>query len=1154
MQLLADRFVTLSSGQTVDLATGGEVCMRVWPDGGSAEGVRWAERCETLHRLHHVSIARLVDYGAVGPAGRFEAWGCGPTWRGSPSAAEAVVAAASRFLAAEGLTRGVLGRGNVRTFLHVPVVWLDDDAGYPEDVPSKNAAGLSIAECGIEIQARGATAALIEMIELLADPTPRVVAVWGPSGSGLSTMVADVARSARLSGFVPVSVVCFGRRGGAIEPDHADALEKALRGRSLVLLDDEPSSGRTSGGRCGWNVLLEATLRSPRAHVLILTSRGEAQGVDGFPIDCVLPAALVAAVRPRALDAGLERRVVRAAAHADGWPGRFARLLWSGRERTAETAEGAGRPCVAAESQAVYGIRSVEEANAESRRRLLWPATGETAPLRRRLDQAERLLAEARRAEGERTLRRAIGSLARRDDWIYAGRGALQLSAFLRNRGRAQDALAALEQARAYWARAGDTAALIDVATLSGAALTDLVSLDEADSVLGAALAAARAHGDERRAGAAGLALARVRFWRGQYAQGGALLASVEPDRPASEESIRWQIEASRAAVGLRDASRAVSGAAAALDRAKVLGHPALVSDAACGLAFAHLAVGDLNAVNLDIALGVAAARAARDPLRGARCRLLLAERWRRGGQRSIAARLLARFRRVALARFPPILRARWAFFHDLTVRTRSASECVDHHATTTGLKALELFAPGSRAAPTEAIALADHMVELIEICQRAEGEATLLSAVCRHLRRQLRAAAVAFIGLDGSTLVSLAGDGSRVEAGAAERPIASGMPLPPRRVVDRLEAAVPVRYGGTTLGAIVARWTLGTAEESPGLGGLTLAATAAAPAVAAALDRRRRGAVVGVDGLIGVSAAMAGVREAVERAAGVPFAVLVEGESGSGKELVARALHRCGARRDRRFCSVNCAALPDDLIESELFGHARGAFTGATTERPGVFEDAHGGTLFLDEIADLSARAQAKLLRVVQDGELRRVGENVSRRVDVRVVSATNRDLRDDVSGGRFRLDLLYRLDVIRIVVPPLRERRDDVPILAEHFWREAALRVGSRASLASGTMSALARYDWPGNVRELQNVIAALAVRAARRGVVSPAALPSQFGDAARDDACRLNEARRAFEERFVRAALVRTGGCRTQAAAELGVTRQGLTKLMARLGIDS
>jgi transcriptional regulator with GAF, ATPase, and Fis domain len=330
----------------------------------------------------------------------------------------------------------------------------------------------------------------------------------------------------------------------------------------------------------------------------------------------------------------------------------------------------------------------------------------------------------------------------------------------------------------------------------------------------------------------------------------------------------------------------------------------------------------------------------------------------------------------------------------------------------------------------------------------------------------------------------------------------------------------------------------------------MTVAAAAAAPAVAETLARAMR--PPDVDGIMGMSPAIVEVRQAIGRAAASPFSVLILGESGSGKELVARSLHRRSARRDRPFRTLNCAALADDLVESELFGHARGAFTGAISERAGVFEDAHAGTLFLDEIGELSVRAQAKVLRTIQDGEIRRVGENVSRRVDVRLIAATNRDLTGEARSGRFRFDLLYRLDVVRIVVPPLRERREDIPVLAERFWTEATAHLGSRATLARPTLAALAGYDWPGNVRELQNVLAALAVRTPRRGVVGPTALPDVFRTAVPATSCRLDVARRTFEERFVRAALVRTGGHRAHAAEELGLTRQGLTKLMFRLGI--
>jgi transcriptional regulator with PAS, ATPase and Fis domain len=207
---------------------------------------------------------------------------------------------------------------------------------------------------------------------------------------------------------------------------------------------------------------------------------------------------------------------------------------------------------------------------------------------------------------------------------------------------------------------------------------------------------------------------------------------------------------------------------------------------------------------------------------------------------------------------------------------------------------------------------------------------------------------------------------------------------------------------------------------------------------------------------------------------------------------------------------------------------------------------------LFLDEVGELSLRAQAKLLRVIQDGELRRIGENAVRRIDVRLVAATNRNLRQEVEAGRFRLDLLYRLDVVRVTMPPLRDRREDIALLVEHIWREAVARVGSRAALSASTVAALARYDWPGNVRELQNVLASLAVRSPKRGVVLPAALPPAFGERAGVDSWRLDTARRVFDERFIRAALVRSGGHRGRAAEELGVSRQGLTKLIARLGI--
>jgi transcriptional regulator with PAS, ATPase and Fis domain len=304
----------------------------------------------------------------------------------------------------------------------------------------------------------------------------------------------------------------------------------------------------------------------------------------------------------------------------------------------------------------------------------------------------------------------------------------------------------------------------------------------------------------------------------------------------------------------------------------------------------------------------------------------------------------------------------------------------------------------------------------------------------------------------------------------------------------------------------------------------------------------------------LGESAAMRRVVELAEKVAASPqTTVLIEGESGSGKELAAKAIHARSSRRDRRFSAINCAALVDDLVEAEFFGHARGAFTGANTERAGVFEDCGGGTLFMDEIAELSPRVQAKLLRVLQEGEVRRIGETIVRKVDVRIVAATNRPLAAEVAAGGFRADLWYRLDVIRITLPPLRDRIEDVPPLATHVWRTLAARTGSRAALSPAAIKALSGYDWPGNVRELQNVLASMLVSAPRAGLVGPSALPAHVARvAARERGASLADARRQFEERYVRAALARAGGRTTRAARELGLSRQGLTKLMSRLGI--
>ena len=644
------------------------------------------------------------------------------------------------------------------------------------------------------------------------------------------------------------------------------------------------------------------------------------------------------------------------------------------------------------------------------------------------------------------------------------------------------------------------------------------------------------------------LALARCRFWQGRYDDADRTLAALQETSAAPSVMIRLRALRARVAVGRLDFTEAMTSAADAVRRAEASADSSLIAEATCAAGFAHLAVGDLTALQADVEACVAAAKAARDPLRAFRAHLMLAEQLRRAGRKAAAHEVLSKVTRLALTRLPPILRRRYDLIRDLLTMAEAPQDVVTRHAAACGLPALTLFGsgPGVDRAFTGDV---DDALAILRACQSSEEEEQTLTVVCEQAQRRLEGAAVAFFGLEGAVCVRLAGTGSRLDETVAGRAATSGVPIPPHRLDDRVEAAVPVRYGGAIVGALAARWALSRSPDGARvISVLTMAAAAAAPLVQSMSAGRSRAAAPATDGLLGVSLAMTELRRAAERAAHAPFAVLIEAESGSGKELVARAIHRSGSRRDRPFRTLNCAALPEELVESELFGHARGAFTGAVAERVGVFEEAHSGTLLLDEIGELSLRAQAKLLRVIQEGELRRIGENVSRRIDVRSVSATNRDLRHEAAAGRFRLDLLYRLDVVRIVVPPLRDRREDIPLLVEHFWREAAARVGSRSTLSPAAVASLARYDWPGNVRELQNVLAALAVRVGRRGVVAPTALPPQFG--ALGSNCLIARAR--LRRTFVRAALLRTGGSRARAAADLGISRQGLTKLMTRLGI--
>lgn len=314
---------------------------------------------------------------------------------------------------------------------------------------------------------------------------------------------------------------------------------------------------------------------------------------------------------------------------------------------------------------------------------------------------------------------------------------------------------------------------------------------------------------------------------------------------------------------------------------------------------------------------------------------------------------------------------------------------------------------------------------------------------------------------------------------------------------------------------------------------------------------------------LVGSSPAMLDVYKLVARVSEGKSTVLLEGESGTGKELIARAIHANSLRGERPFIPVNCAALPDNLMESEMFGHEKGAFTGATGSKAGLFEAANGGTLFLDEIGDLGSALQVKLLRVMQDQEVRRVGGTGSVKVDVRIIAATNRDLAGQVKEGKFRDDLYYRLNVVRIVLPSLVDRREDIPMLAHHFLQKFAGGAGhSVKGFLPETLALLKQYRWPGNVRELENAIER-AVSLSHGPLLMPEDLPEAIhqGQAGAEDVKSVKEGDSGHamltleevEKRHLVRVLKETKGNKVKAAKILGIDRRTLYRMAERFGLE-
>jgi DNA-binding NtrC family response regulator len=775
------------------------------------------------------------------------------------------------------------------------------------------------------------------------------------------------------------------------------------------------------------------------------------------------------------------------------------------------------RAGVVREARAVYGARHTRPAI---------PAAFPEDVLKHvaRAARAAEFTSTGRHAAAERLLRDVTAALVRREATVPAAHTAISLGRLLLERGRAIHAEAVFAEAAAHAHAARDESLSLSARVWQASARIDAGQLTAAESLCRAALLTGMLVEDERARAHA--TLARILLRQGRIEEAAALdmtCSDAVPERTAYVSSIAIRVllatgevfQAGQRARALLDAS---GSSTSALVRVLALSAHTRVL----------MTTGDVALVEERMTHVQRAAQEARAPLRVTRMRLLLHDLYRRSGRNEAADRERDYLRRLQPAA-PPLLR----------------------HEIGRGLAAVAA-APRSRSMCVLERDLAAAMVAMV---QEHENDKDAISRTLAFVAEFLQTSRVELWSADAGPPTAVITIGSGLTSSIGPRIVEAGIAIVPEANGAGGEHGVPVRLGSRLLGALCARWPVDRISPRQTASVLELAAALLAPRVETMLVVARGVATAStsIPELVGVSDAINEVRRAVTRAASAPFAVLIEGESGAGKELVARAIHSLSPRRERRFCDLNCAALPDELLESELFGHARGAFTGAITERAGLVEEADGGTLFLDEVPDLSGRAQAKLLRVLQQQEVRRVGESFSRKVDVRIVSAANRDMRAESVAGRFRQDLLYRLDVIRIRVPPLRERPEDIAVLAQHFWSSVAPRVGTRASLAHSTLTALAGYSWPGNVRELQNVMSALAVAAPAYGQVRAALLPRVVTSLPVVSLTRLTDARAQFERRFIELALARAGGRRARAARELGLSRQGLLKMLARLGLS-
>jgi DNA-binding NtrC family response regulator/tetratricopeptide (TPR) repeat protein len=1099
-QILADRFITSSAGP-IDLATGEAVRLRVVQAGSTAHQIAWNAWCDRFANLRHVLINPLIDYGAADRDHLFEAYLVEGPMRCSGPAAERLFTHVVRFLSA----------GEIA--LQRPVA--DFALRSVETGTSARPRAL-----GVVLQRRTVYDTISDALDAARPGGACALSIEGDWTSGLRTLRLFVARAARMKGYLPITP--------RVLRSHPWVLDRIIERHVCIMATAGAGEDNDIAA-----LLARLGVESARRHVLLTFGRSHERSHEAhIRIDRMGIVAMSGMVFVDPEQGPRPEDVFTAARDAEGRPGRCLAALGTYVSEPA-------RPGAMAvhELPQAYDV-ALSDAAPPVRTAVKRRTEG---VLDRAVARGEGLAMRGRHASAHRLLCRAAHILLNRGQAEESARASLLLAWLALDRGRIDSASRAFEQARAACpcSRSGL------VATIGlGIAWTDEGRLIDGEAALRSALVAAQRTDDRELAGEAAAALGRCLYWLARFDEAVAVLRPFR-DLPPCAAAVRTTIVQARVHLGEGLIPAAVRAAQSALDMATTLGNARAQASACRVLAAAVASAGDHKTATSHIRDGLRAAAVAHLPLAAARLRLTSADILGRSCGPE-ARRTVMRF---ASADYPRLLRS---FARAVLARIDGVDVDGSEKAFITTSGAVMLTRPSVAGAVNP---VAD-LEAFLELGHAAPDDHAAIERISTELVARLRATTVVVVGSGAERrVVGASGRPWHGDPHIAWRAATTGVGVPLDLTHEPCEAAEPLRYGGDVIGAVAARWTAGTMlEPERATSLLRVGALAVSPNVRALLDRVAIGTAAPAWGdLLGDSPAACALREAIARAARAPFPVLIEGESGSGKELVARAIHRLGARRDRRFCALNCAALSDELIEAELFGHARGAFTGAVGERAGLFEEADGGTLFLDEIGELSARAQAKLLRVLQDGEVRRVGENVSRRVDVRIVAATNRRLEQEAAAGRFRPDLRFRLDVVRIEVPPLRERPADVPLLANRFWSDAAARVGSRATLAPEVVSALTRYDWPGNVRELQNVMAWMAVHSPGRGRVGAAALPSHVARAGIASGGNFEAARTDFERRFIKAALASADGQRSRAAHALGVTRQGLAKMMRRLGLD-